>query len=106
MIPARDYARYLQRKLLPGFEITIDREFIADLEIGNPGFTPEEWLMEYFLGGAFEFQLRHDEFGNAIIRRLREPLKDGLRSYVSPDRRHLFRQLANGLWLPIEEQAQ
>jgi hypothetical protein len=68
----------------------------------DPGFSPADMIMESIAGSAYTFAYyEKPESGNVVFHRLDSdvaPLQDGLRSYVSPDRRHLFAQLPNGLW--------
>lgn len=61
-----------------------------------------EQLMEKIPGSAYEFQFYQDPVrGRFVFIRLSRPLKDGSRTYVSPDRRHLFRQDQLGYFWPL-----
>src|SRR5687768_2560380 len=78
-------------RLKPGMRILIDRAILNDAVYPLPGWTPAEWVMEQILGAAYEFRHWVDpQSGNVFFERLEAPLKDGRRTYVSPDRRHLF----------------
>lgn len=65
-----------------------------------PGWTPVESILENIIGSAYEFSFVEDhQNGTVTFKRRKEPLKGGrLRTYVSPDRRHLFSQRPDGLW--------
>lgn len=55
--------------------------------------------MELIVGSAYEFTYFVSEWnGNAVFKRLEKPLTNGLRTYVSPDRRHYYKQRTDGLW--------
>lgn len=87
-------------KLQPGQEIQFDRLELKDL-MTLPGFLIEEYLMEKVAGSCFSIRMHVDELnGRVIYKKLEQPLppESGLRTYVSPDRRHFYRQRFDGLW--------
>lgn len=61
---------------------------------------PAEHVMENIVGAAYEFTyFEHYESGDTIFERRKEPLPAGnLRTYVSPDRRHLYNRRPDRLW--------
>lgn len=100
MMMERELARKIMQ-LKPGFEIMIDRDILKEVT-PSPGWTAAEWVMESITGSAYEFTFRFNpESGNTSFRRLREPLTNGLRTYVSPDRRHHVRLRPDGLYEPL-----
>lgn len=99
-IPARDIARDLQRKCGPGCEIAFGAETLSEVET-VPGWTPAEWILEQIPGAAYEWRIREFSADRKVVfEHLSAPLTGGLRSYVSPERRHLFNQRADGLFEP------
>lgn len=67
----------------------------------NPGWTEAEWVMENITGSAYEFRFHTDRMtGDVRFERLRQPLEDGRRTFVIPDRRHRAKQDADGYWQP------
>lgn len=100
-------------KLQPGQRLDVDCEVLRRVfppmplvGFGGPTWTPAERAMENILGSAYEFRFwenRHD--GTITFERLKEPLRDGLRTYVSPDRRRHFQQRPDGFYEPIPEPA-
>jgi hypothetical protein len=92
-------------KLKPGFRMTIDRHILHDIHpvpmvgIGGPEWNAVDQIMESIVGSAYEFRYWTDpQTGNVTFERLREPLKDGERTYVSPDKRHRAKQGDDGIW--------
>lgn len=63
-------------------------------------WSAEDQIMEKIVGSAYEFKYFRDELsGNVIFERLKEPLQNGARTYVSPDRREHF-ELRGGYYWP------
>jgi len=92
------------RQLKPGEQCKVDRlelrQIAPPINIGAT-WEPPDRVMENIIGSAYEFQYWEDrKNGTVYFRRLREPLTDGRRSYVSPDRRDYFVMGPDGLWHP------
>jgi hypothetical protein len=95
----------------PGKRINIDGHLLGKIApgahlvgIGGPEWTPAERVMEHIVGSAYEFRFwTEPESGNVVFERLREPLKDGSRTYVSPDRREHYRLGNDGRYWPNAE---
>jgi hypothetical protein len=105
-IPARDIAQDLQRRVAPGQRIDFDDEVLGEIAT-VPGYTAAEWILESIVGAAYEWSIRVDEFNRkTTFIHHAKPVGDSLRTYVSPDRRHLFRQRPDGLFevLPQREE--
>lgn len=67
----------------------------------GPTWTPAERIMENIVGSAYEFRFWEDHAtGNITFERLKQPLRYGLRSYVSPDRSHFYTRQPDGLYRP------
>lgn len=95
-------------RISPGQRITVSR-FVLDkvappaplVGFGGPTWTPPERVMENIVGSAYEFLFwTEPESGNVVFQRLREPLKDGSRTYVSPDRREHYKLGTDGRYWP------
>lgn len=86
--------------LPPGHEAQFSRELLYFP--APPGFMPADWILEGIVGASYEFSHRRDEVtGNTIFRRRVKPFSpsQGLRTYVSPDRRHLVTQRFDGVFV-------
>ena len=79
------------KSLQPGQRINFEKKYIEGDEIADR-------IMENIMGASYEFFYTKDLRGEYVFGRLKEPLNDGLMSFVSEDRRHLFSKLPNGLW--------
>lgn len=92
----------------PGHQIVVSRHVLAEVApsaplvgFGGPTWTPPERVMENIVGSAYEFRFFEDiQSGDVVFVRLREPLKDGSRTYVSPDRREHFKLGSDGRYWP------
>jgi hypothetical protein len=63
------------------------------------GFPLQDYVLEHIVGSSYEFGYTEDPMtGDVTYFRLKEPLNDGRLSYVSPDRRHLFRKSIDGTY--------
>lgn len=67
------------------------------------GMSPWDRVLENVIGSGYEYSYeRIPERHIVRFKRLDKPLTNGRRTYVSPDRRHLYRQLPfTGIWEPI-----
>ena len=99
-IPARNVASAITAKLKPGQQIRIAKATL--MQVWHPvDWTAAEWVMESIVGAAYEYEMIDDPAtGDVTFRRLAEPLKDGSRTYVSPDRRDGFERGKDGYWRP------
>ncbi len=91
------------RKLKPGESILVDEKMLRNYNSEYNGviFKGEDWVLEDIIGSGYEYQYfqEHHWKRGITFHRLKEPIREEeIRSYVSPDRRHLFEQLPNGLW--------
>lgn len=67
----------------------------------GPTWAPAERIMENIVGSAYEFRFWEGHAkGNITFERLKQPLRDGLLSYVSPDRAHLYTRQSDGFYRP------
>lgn len=93
----------------PGQRITVSRYVLEDVAppcqltgLGGPTWTPPERVLENIVGSAYEFRFWiQPESGNVVFERLHAALRDGSRTYVSPDRRERFHVGPDGLYRPI-----
>lgn len=86
---------YIVRSLKPGQQVLVTRYMLSHVESGPDA------ILDQVVGSAFEFNYV-ESFDGVIFRRLTSPLADGRRSYVPPDRRHLYTVDASGFYLPVE----
>lgn len=93
----------LVSRLKPGEEIAIDRELIPPYYLEMLGWSPVDGVLENIVGSAYDITIFHDvPAGKVFFRRLKEPLKDGRHTYVSPDRRWRYRKDdTTGYFVPI-----
>ena len=99
------------RALQPGQQINIDRGVMRDLE--PRGFfaalrneNAADRILENIVGSSYEFWYEENPMtGNTTFGRLKTPLDDGRRSYVSPDRRHHY-QREGRLYRPVNNKAE
>lgn len=91
-----DLARRIQ-SLKPGHQMVVSGDILLAmappaplLGLGGPTWSPCDQVLEKIAGSAFEFKAWENMQGNFVFERLRKPLSDGSRTYVSPDRRHHF----------------
>jgi hypothetical protein len=67
----------------------------------GPTWSSPERVMEKVIGSAYEYRFWESrETGDVTFERLRAPLKDGRRTYVSPDRRDRFTCTPDGFFVP------
>ncbi len=92
------------QKLKPGQRIEIG-QFMLDDIVPIPGWTIEDSVMENIVGSSYEFRYWITERGGTVFERLSEPLTDGRRTYVSPDRRYRFRSDGHGCFVLIDEES-
>lgn len=100
---ALDFAVKMVKRLRPGQRIVLPGsvlEDIAPLHHNGYAWTPPDRVLENIVGSSFEFRYHCDYCkGDVTFERLDGKLTNGYRSYVSPDRRHLYTDLV-GLWAP------
>jgi hypothetical protein len=102
-----DAARYIVAQLQPGQAVDIDLAYYDNH--GLPGWSKVDHIMENILGSAHSIVAeemvnpqeptiaRFSRLDSTSSERLR---KANFRTYVSPDRRHLFTKLPSGYWKP------
>lgn len=100
----RDLALDLQNRVKPGEQLEISyHNFKRINDSPKPGWSPQEWVLEYIVGSAYAWRVFINyERDSVIFKRLQEPLTNGQKTYVSPDRRHLFQKLPNGFYEPLK----
>src|SRR5258708_2779873 len=100
-IDRRELARLIA-ELKPGQQTRISRFLMRDIEpIASlyDQWSSADSIMENIVGSAYEFRYWEDLMsGDTVFERLRKPLDDNLRTYVSPDRRHLFTKRPDGFY--------
>ncbi|AHF94594.1 hypothetical protein OPIT5_29375 [Opitutaceae bacterium TAV5] len=92
----------------PGQWFTVDRHELERIApamslLGSlgPTWSPAERIMENIVGSAYNFRFWEDPATARItFEHLKHPLRDGLRSYVSPDRAGLFTRTPDGFYRP------
>ncbi len=101
----RDIAHQIQQ-LQPGQQINVSLGIMRDLE--PRGFfaalrdeSAADRILENIVGSSYEFWYEENPMtGDTTFGRLKKPLDDGRRSYVSPDRRHHYKREGR-LWCPV-----
>lgn len=89
----RDHIAGLVAALEPGYAMTVSVDIMANYVQPPPGWTSADWVLEQIVGSAYEFGYHVNPSTRRVtFRREKKPLEDGRRTYVSPDRRHLFVQ--------------
>ena len=91
--------------LRPGQRVSVSASLLRDIEpLHHNGYswTPPDRVLENITGASYEFRYTRElqQRGDVTFERLDWPLRHGDRSYVSPDRRHLYVDIG-GLWVPI-----
>ena len=104
---SRDIARQIQA-MKPGQCVRVSQgtmRLLSDPIMENHyRFPIKDWILEHIVGASFEFGYHEDlATGDINYFRLPQPLTDGRRSYVSPDRRDRFRKRFDGIYEPIGE---
>lgn len=95
----------------PGQWFTVDRHELERIAPAmpltgplGPTWSPAERIMENIVGSAYKFRFWEDpETGRITFEHLKQPLPDGLRSYVSPDRADLFTRTPDGFYRPNKQ---
>jgi hypothetical protein len=88
--------------LTPGSAVCITRQLLLEIDT-IPGYSAVDSVMEAIIGSSYAIRPRENPLtGDVVFERLATPLPPRLRTYVSPDRRHLFRQRDDGLWEVVE----
>lgn len=89
-------------RLKPGQEIIVSRQLLRDLEPANEFAAavellarvpsdPIDKIMGSVIGSSYNIVHSIDpKTRNVIFKRLENPLPDNLRTWVDPDRRHLY----------------
>lgn len=91
----------------PGHWYTLDRDTLNYVAPAmhlkgplGPIWKPVERIMESIIGSAYEFRFWEDlSTGRTTFERLKQPLRDGRRTYVSPDRVELFTRTPDGFYM-------
>jgi len=94
----------------PGQWFTVERHTLESIApampltgLDGPMWSPAERIMENIVGSAYKFRFWEDrEKGTVTFEHLKQPLRNGLRSYVSPDRINRFTKTPDGFFRPIE----
>lgn len=101
-LTSTDLAALIMDRLPPGGRLEFDRDTLHAfdearhcslefLEAGGGSIDVVDRAFQKIVGASYEYFYFHNpDTRNIAIIRLREPLTDGRRSWVSPDRRHLF----------------
>lgn len=103
-VTTRQVARDLQEMCKPGHEIRVSRHIMQDLAGGMFAdfmgiFPAADRILGHIIGSSYEYGYRVDpESRDTIFYRLEKPLEDGRRSFVSPDRMHLFTSRSDGTY--------
>ncbi len=101
-----DHIKNQVLRLEPGQQIKVSRRLLKACE-PPPAFagimreTAADRILESIVGSAYEYWYEEDPMdGHFIFGRLNQPLTNGSRTYVSPDRRDRYRK---GLrfWHPL-----
>lgn len=99
---SREHSQILStlQRMAPGQQCFVSHHTLKRVAC-LPHCTPEDTLLESIAGSGYEFgySIPPDKDGVQFYR-LKEPLNDGRRSYVSPDRRHRYTKGVDGLWHP------
>ena len=103
-----DFVRARVASLKPGQQVEIDRELLRSPK-GLASYLIQESaadsVLEGILGSSYEFWYEENpSIGHTTFGRLKQPLEDGRRSYVSPDRRRHYRKEGR-FYCPVSEQA-
>lgn len=97
-----EYAVEDVKRLEPGWKRAFDRRELSEIgiyEYNGATFTPADRILENVVGSAYEFLYYHCPVTRDVIfERLMKPLDNGLLTYVSPDRRRLYRQRPTGFY--------
>lgn len=95
------------QSLKPGHYMTVSGDILLAMAppspplcFGGPTWSPCDQVLEKIAGSAFEFKAWENMQGDFVFERLRKPLRDGSRTYVSPDRRHFFNEPICGIYSP------
>ena len=101
----RDLAHRIQQ-LQPGQRIEVSGHVLRDMEPRGVFAifrteTAADSVLENIVGSSYEFWYEENPMtGNTTFGRLKTPLSDGRRTYVSPDRRHHY-QREGRLYRPV-----
>lgn len=97
-------------ELRPGEHCTVPRYLLDDTMrarcsiFQDNDWTGADWVLEKIVGSAYEFGYYWElTSGDTIFYRLRQPLTDGRRTYVSPDRRHYYKPWTFGPFAQLFE---
>lgn len=97
------------RRLRPGERIGISRSLLDDIgrmEHNGARWNPADRVLENIVGSSYEFRYDINPASlEVMFERLAMPLTNGCKSYVSPDRRHLYHESLNGIWMPVVNQS-
>lgn len=74
-----------------------------DIPLGEMRLASPDDVLENIVGSAYEYSYQNIDYTGVVrFRRREKPLspyhEDGLWTYVSPDRRHLYHQRPDGLF--------
>lgn len=100
-----DFVSRLVDSLKPGQRVNIETWKLSEGQGGplgafvSNGFTPADRVLENVVGSSYTHRYEPAITpGQITFCRLYTELPEGVRSYVSPDRRHWFKQRPDGLY--------
>ena len=104
---ALDFAVTQVKRLRPGERITLAGCVLQDIEpLHHNGYawTPPDRVLENIVGSSYEYRYFCSGYKeSATFERITHgPLRNGYRTYVSPDRRKHYYD-CGGLWMPKGE---
>lgn len=104
MTASFDYLVQRVRALRPGQCEVVSRHVLEPFSGGwlgefiSNGFTPADRILENVIGSSVTHRYTREGYGDTAFRRLYAELPDGVRSYVSPDRRDRLKMRPDGLY--------
>ena len=105
----RDLAAMIQQ-MKPGQCCRVSMDTFRTLDVGmmenSHDFPLKDWVLENIIGSSYEYGYNEDlATGDINYFRLSEPLTNGRRSYVSPDRLSFYRRRPDGIYESIRSEA-
>lgn len=89
-------------RLKPGEHVVISGNLIRDIRLMPWCDDPADQIMGNVVGSAYEVMYWRDLMNwkreDVTFRRLIQPVSGEWRTWVYPDRRHLYEQVEGGLW--------
>lgn len=102
-----DHVRAAVRRLKPGEQLRVTYSVLRDCEpptwLAHIVGTAADQILSGIIGSAYELWYQEDPLDRVFtFGRLDRPLEDGRRTYVAPDRRHLYQQTGR-FWIPLAQ---